>query len=136
MKSPSETVVDALDGQLFFPPGIRLESGANLYRAYPRDPDGTMPPMAAFVLLRSGEPVKFRLSDASELVSLVSVYLRGEPQRFEAGEEFSRSVWQFLHKMPPPDDYRDCQVMESEPEFAGAAGYPIWIVNLRLIREE
>jgi len=136
MKSPSQAVVDVLDNQLFEPPGVRLEAGSNLYRAYPRDPDGTMPSTAAFVLLRGGEPVTYRLSDDSQLVSLVTVYLRGEPQRFEAGEEFSRAVWRFLHKLEPPADYQDCRVMDSEPEFAGASGYPVWFINLRMIREE
>lgn len=137
MKSPSQAVVDAIDGTLLSP-GVRFEAGANLYRAYPRDPDANMPPVAAFVLLRSGEAVKWRLSDATELSSLVTVYIRGEPQNFEQGEELSRSMWSFLHTLPPPSDYRDCQVMDSEPEFAGlgGAGHPNWFVNLRLIREE
>jgi hypothetical protein len=138
MTNPSLAVVEALDGELFFPPGVRLEHGRNLYRAYPREADGTMPHVAAFVLLRGGEPIKFRLESPSERVSLVTVFLRGEPQRFSDGEDLARHVWLFLHNMDPPQGYQDCRVTDSEPEFSGidAVGHPRWFINLRLIHED
>lgn len=141
MASPSVVVAQALNGQLFEPPGIRLELRENLFRGHPRPVDEAIPSLAVFVLLRGGEPLRRLNRDTPMLTSLVSVYVRGPSQRHEYGEDFARSAWFYLHNVwrnQPPAGYYDADVTDSEPEFVGYDdfGHSQWTLNLRLIREE
>lgn len=137
--APSAAIVHALDGVMFEPARVRLQYGENLYRSYPRIADDNVPHIAVFVLTRTGEPpAPMRSPQLSFLSSLVSVYLRGEPGRFEESEDLARLVWWYLHTMEMPPQYVDCRCQEAEPEWNGtdAAGHPQWTINLRMKREE
>jgi hypothetical protein len=137
--APSKRLVQAIDGK-FLSEDIKMRYGENLYRGYPRIVDDvSVPHMATFVLTRAGEaPDRMRSPQKARLASLMGVYFRGEPNRFEESEDAVRVLWWHLHTMSIPAPFTECVCQDSEPEWNGAdiTGHPLWTINVRMIREE
>lgn len=118
---------------------LDLLYGKSLFVGPPRamSLDPTVPPMvparAVFVLVVGGATPATSHDRTVQKTANVQIYVRGERDAFELGQQLARDVWRVVHNTRP-DHYLVVECLESEPHYNGAAeGHHEWVIAMRAV---